>query len=103
MRLEHYDQEKLKQEILILLGEHLDLARHKVFFFGSRVAGGGDEHSDIDVGIEGPESLSLDVMLDIQEALENLSTLYKVEVVDFYRAGERFETNAKQHIELINR
>ena len=102
MRLEHYDQRKLKREILDLLGKHLDLDRYKVFFFGSRVGSGGDERSDIDVGIEGPEPVPGDIMLDIQEALENLPTLYKIELVDFYCPGERFEMVAKQHVELIN-
>ncbi len=102
MRLEHYNQEKLKREILDLLGKHLDLGRYKVFFFGSRVSGSGDERSDVDVGIEGPEPIPRDIMLDIQDALEDLSTLYKIEVVDFYRVGERFEMMAKRHMELIN-
>lgn len=102
MRLEYYDQEKLKREILNLLGKHLDLDQYEVFFFGSRVSGGGDERSDIDVGIEGPEPVLGNVMLDIKEELENLSTLYKVEVIDFFRAGKNFELVAKQHVELIN-
>ena len=102
MRLEHYDQVKLKREILNLLSKHLDLDRYKVFFFGSRVNGGGDERSDIDVGIEGSEPVPWNAMVDIKEELEDLSTLYKVEVVDFYRTGERFEMVAKQHIESIN-
>lgn len=102
MRLEHYDQEKLKREILELLGKHLDLGRYKVFFFGSRVAGGGDERSDIDIGIEGSEPAPLGAMSEINEALENFPTLYKIEAVDFYRAGERFGMIAKQHVESIN-
>jgi|SRR3989338_2741574 len=102
MRLEHYDQRKLKREVLDLLGKHLDLDRYKVFFFGSRVNGGGDERSDIDVGIEGREPVPGNIMLDIQAALEGLSTLYKVEAVDFSRAGERFEMMAKRKVELIN-
>ena len=102
MRLEYYDQKKLKREILDLLGRHLDLSQYRIFFFGSRVSGGGDERSDIDVGIEGHGPVPRDIMLDIQEALENLSTLYKIELVDFCRAGERFEMVAKQHVESIN-
>ena len=102
MRLEHYDQEKLKREILDLLGKHLDLARHKVFFFDSRMSGGGDEHSDIDVGIEGPGPIPGEIMSDIQEELENLSILYKVEVVDFRRTEKHFEIIAKQRIESIS-
>ncbi|MBI2097521.1 MAG: nucleotidyltransferase domain-containing protein [Candidatus Vogelbacteria bacterium] len=101
MRLEYYDEAKLKREILEILGRHLNLEKYRVFFFGSRVAGGGDARSDIDLGIEGPEPVSAEAMLAIQEALEQLSTLYKVEVADFRRVGAGFKNLAKQNIELI--
>ncbi len=94
MRLEHYPVEKLKKEILAILAKHLDLSRYRVFFFGSRVAGKGTERSDIDVGIEGPEPIPAAAMLDIQEEIENLPTLYKVEIVDFHRVPPKFRDAA---------
>lgn len=102
MRLEHYPEEKLKKEILEIIGKYLDVKQYKVFFFGSRVSGKGDERSDIDVGIEGLEPLPAGALLDIQEEIENLPTLYKVEVVDFSRVDERFKKVAQAHIEMIN-
>jgi len=39
MKLEYYSAEKLKEEILKILGKYLDLSQYKVFFFGSRVKG----------------------------------------------------------------
>ena len=102
MRLEYYPEEKLKKEILEIVGKYLDLEKYKVFFFGSRVSGKGDERSDIDVGIEGSTSLPPGAILDIQEELENLPTLYKVEIVDFARVDERFKKVAREHIEMIN-
>lgn len=102
MKLQHYDQEKLKKEILEVVGHQLDLNKHKVFFFGSRVNGRGDERSDIDVGIEGKERLPAGVMLEIQEGLEQLPTLYKIEAVDFRRVSDRFSQVARQQIEPLN-
>lgn len=102
MRLEHYSAEKLKKEILDIVGKYLDLNKYKLFFFGSRVSGKGDERSDVDVGIEGPERIPSAAFLDIQEEVENLPTLYKVEIVDFSRVDERFKKVAKEHIEVIN-
>jgi len=101
MRLEHYPEEKLKKEILEIVGKYLDLSKYKIFFFGSRVAGKGDERSDIDVGIEGPEPLPPGALSDIQEGFENLPTLYKVEIVDFSRVDDRFKKVAKEHIEMV--
>lgn len=46
MRIEFYPLEKLKEEILSIIGKHLDLKKYKIFFFGSRVEGGGDKYSE---------------------------------------------------------
>ena len=102
MRLEHYSQEKLKKEILEIVGKYLDMGKYKVFFFGSRVSGTGDERSDVDVGIEGSSPLPPGAILDIQEGFENLPTLYKVEIVDFSKVDERFKRVAKEHTEALN-
>lgn len=101
MRLEHYPIEKLKKEILDILAKHLDLAHYWVFFFGSRVTGGGDERSDIDVGIEG-SSIQDHVWHDIREAFENFPMLYKIEIVDFNRVASDFKDVALQKTEDIN-
>ena len=85
-----------------IIGKYLDLKKYKVFFFGSRAAGRGDERSDIDIGIEGKRPLPPGAILDIQEEIENLPTLYKIEIVDFSRVDARFKKVAKKHIEMIN-
>ena len=99
MRLEHYPEEKLKKEILEIVGRHLDLKQYKVFFFGSRVQGKGTDRSDIDVGIEGPEPVPLEKMALIEEEIGNLSTLYKIDVVDFKKTSRIFREVALQHTE----
>ncbi|MBI3579391.1 MAG: nucleotidyltransferase domain-containing protein [Ignavibacteriales bacterium] len=102
MRLEHYPVEKLKKEILGFVGKHIDLRTHKVFFFGSRVSGGGSERSDIDVGIEGPQEIPIEILGRIREEIENLPTLYKIEVVDFKSTSDEFREVALQHTEVLN-
>lgn len=102
MRLEHYPIEKLKKEILEIFGRHLSLAEYHVFFFGSRVAGGGTERSDIDVGIEGEKPIPAGALLDIQEEVEEIPMLYKMEIVDFNRVAPIFKEVARQHIEFIS-
>jgi len=37
MVIEFYPVEKLKKEVLAIIGKYLDLNSHRVFFFGSRV------------------------------------------------------------------
>lgn len=103
MRLEHYPIEKLKQEILAILGRHLDLTKYRVFFFGSRVAGKGTDRSDIDIGIEGPKPIPVRAWAEIQEELEQIPTLYKIELVDFRHVPPKFRHVAEQHTEVITR
>ena len=102
MRLEHESEEKLKKDIVRIIGSHVPLNGHRVFFFGSRVAGTNSERSDIDVGIEGKEPIPWRVMADIEDDIENLPTLYKIEVVDFVRTAKKFREVALRHREIIS-
>ena len=102
MRIEHESAEKFKKEILRIVGKGLDLRKYKVFFFGSRVMGKGNERSDIDIGIEGPAPVPLGVMSDIEDEIEELPLLYKIDVVDFQKTSEKFKKVAQEHIEILN-
>lgn len=101
MKLEHYPQEKLKKEILEIIGRYLDLKEYKVFFFGSRVTGRGNDRSDIDIGIEGPEPVPLITLDDIKEDIEKIPTLYKIDVVDFRRVEPKFREVAFKRVEPL--
>lgn len=102
MRLECYDSEKLKTELKQIAGRHLDLSRYALFFFGSRVAGFGDDRSDVDVGIEGQDPIPLGALRTIKEDIELLPLLYKIDVVDMSQTSDSFREIAKQHIEYIH-
>lgn len=102
MRIEHYSTQKLNKEVSDIIGRYLDLSKYKIFFFGSRVSGKGNDRSDIDIGIEGPLPISSEVKSNIEDEIENLSTLYKIEIVDFKHVSSEFRSVALQNIELIN-
>lgn len=102
MKLEHESQEFIKKEILRILGKYLNLSEYSVFFFGSRVNGKSAQSSDIDLGIEGEKSLPPGVLSDIQDELDELPVLYKIEAVDFVTVNEKFKIVAKKHTEIIN-
>jgi predicted nucleotidyltransferase len=102
MRLEYYSADKLASDILEIVGKYLDISEYKVFFFGSRTTGKGNEHSDVDVGIQGPERIPWKVMNAIKEELEELPTLYKIDIMDFYNAPEKFQRVTNKEKEYIN-
>lgn len=101
MRLEHYSLKKLKKELLGIFGKHLDLKFYRIFFFGSRVIGKGDERSDIDIGIEGPKKIPFETMARIKDDVENLPIIYKIEIVDFKKVSPEFRKVAFKKIEDI--
>ena len=101
MKLEHESSEKLKNDILKILRRYLNLQEYKVFFFGSRVEENNSEHADIDVGVEGPRPIPSRVKLEIEEALENLPVLYKIDFVDFKDVSDEFHKIALQHVEYL--
>lgn len=101
VRLEFYATENLKRQILEIVARYLDLAAYRVFFFGSRVAGKGSEWSDIDVGIEGPSEIPYEIMARIREDIENLPTLYTIDIVDFKKVTPEFKEEALRSIEAI--
>jgi len=104
MRLEHYSEKKLKKQVKEIVGRYLDLKKYKIFFFGSRVKGSkylANDRSDIDVGIEGPEAVPAEIMLNIEEEISNIIILYRIDIVDFRDVSEDFYKVAKQNIEII--
>ena len=101
MKLENYPIDKLKQEIEAIIGRQIDLKNCRVFFFGSRVSGQGDEQSDIDIGIDRGAPIGLDIMAKIKEEIDKLPVLYKIEVVDFYSVSDDFRRVALQYTEEI--
>ncbi len=102
MKLEHYSLEKLKKEIIGVMAKHLDLQKTRVFFFGSRVDKSASERSDIDIGIEGIEPVPFDTLMKIKEEIQQIPTLYKMDVVDFRQVSEDFREVALQAIEIIS-
>ncbi len=101
MNLQHYPVEKLKADLLAIVGRRLDLAKYRLFYFGSRVTNKGDDHSDIDIGIEGPAPVPAAILDGIREDLVNLPTIYKMDLVDFASVSEDFKKVALAKIEVI--
>lgn len=74
---------------------------HRVFLFGSRATGSSRPNSDFDIGVVGDESLPLSDYYAIEDQLDNLPTIYKIDWVDFNRVSPRFRERAMRQVELI--
>ena len=102
MKLEHKTVGEIEKEILDAIGKHIDLNQYKVFFFGGRVTGHGDDRSDIDLGIEGNKPVPVKLMNNLREEMENLPTLYTIDVVDFARVSPDFYKVATRKVKYLN-
>ena len=88
----------LKQQLLRFASE---LKGHRVFLFGSQVAGTARARSDFDVAVDGDDPLPLRTFFAIEDAFDDLPTLYRIDWVDLNRAGPDFRKRALKHIELL--
>ena len=102
MKLEYISQEKLQRQIKQVFSHYLPQGGYRLFFFGSRVKGVNSPRSDIDLGIKGQQELSPEIKLEIEEELQNLPILYKIDLVDFTNVSEGFKEKALRNIEEIN-
>jgi predicted nucleotidyltransferase len=55
------------------------LKDHKVFLFGSRATSESKQRSDFDIGVLGEDALPLSVFFIIEDQLETLPSLYKID------------------------
>lgn len=102
MKLGHISQARLKRLIKEVFARHLPKEEYRLFFFGSRVKGSSFPRSDIDLGFEGEGAIPAAIKLEIEEELQNLPTLYKIDLVDFKDVSESFKKTALKKVEPIN-
>lgn len=74
---------------------------YKVFLFGSRAEGKARRRSDFDIGVLGETPLPIRDYYTIEEQLEALPTLYKIDWVDFNRVSDRFRQRAMHDIRVL--
>ena len=77
------------------------LAGHRVVVFGSRARGDAKPRSDFDVGVLGETPLPLEDFYALEELIENLPTLYRIDWVDLARASASFRHEAMADMQVI--
>ena len=90
------DQEIIQLIKRVIIKMRKELKGRRVILFGSRAQGTAQERSDFDIGIVGSKPLPYEVFFKIQDQLEDLPTLFTIQLVDFSRAGELFKKEALQ-------
>ena len=78
-----------------------ELEGRKVVLFGSRADGTARDRSDFDIGVVGPAPLPQKIFFKIEDRLDHLNTLYKLDWVDLNRADVSFRNEALRHAEVL--
>lgn len=92
----------IKQLDLIAKDLHRKNKSAQLFLFGSRVNGNSSERSDIDIGFLG-EELPFKEKLKIEEEIERLPTLNKIDFVDFSQTSSEFKEYALINIYIFDK
>lgn len=77
---------------------YLPDAQYRAFIFGSQATGAANKRSDIDLGIEGPAKVDLQILGQIEDAIEESDIPRRVDVVDMNRTSPGFRAIAKRQI-----
>ena len=101
------DATKSRQDEIVALLKRLfqelapQLQGYKVLLFGSRAAGKAGPRSDFDLGVLGTIPMPLNVFYQIEDKLEALPTLHKIDWVDLNRVADEFRQRALQHAVVL--
>jgi len=102
MKLEYVSQDELQKQIKEIFKQVLGDSVYRLFFFGSRVKGNNFPRSDIDLGVEGESKLPSSLKLELEEKLQNLPILYKIDLVDFKDVSGEFKKKALEKVEYFS-
>ncbi len=95
------EQEIRAMLIQIMRANTNRLGGRQVVLFGSRAQGKAKSRSDFDLGVVGDTPLPLVDFFAIEDMLDELPTLYRIDWVDLARVSERFRSQALQKVEVI--
>jgi predicted nucleotidyltransferase len=92
----------VKAEITkVFSGFSAELKGRKAVLFGSRAAGEAGERADFDIGITGPGPLPASLFFKIEDSLERIETLYRIDLVDLAHVGDVFRAQAFGDYEVL--
>jgi predicted nucleotidyltransferase len=78
-----------------------ELDGYRVYLFGSRAKQNHRTRSDFDIGVFGDQAISLKTFYKIEDFLEDLPTLYRIDWVDLNRTSDSLRENAIRNAKVI--
>lgn len=69
----------------------------KVIWFGSWPNGTASPHADIDIALSASEAIPIEQMAALQHAIDGLSTLHEIDLIDLHTVGTPFREEILRH------
>jgi predicted nucleotidyltransferase len=88
--------QRILEQISFIVADELECT-YRLFLFGSRADDNFENTSDIDIGIIPDNPISPLKMANIQDKIDQIPTLLKIDLVDFNTVGDSFKTIALKH------
>ena len=77
--------------------------KFRLYLYGSRATGQNDAFSDFDFLVKGKAQIPAEKWFQLTDGIEALSTLFKIELVDFHRSSTGFLKVIKPQLkEVVN-
>jgi predicted nucleotidyltransferase len=92
---------QIKNWLKVTLAENLQGVNYRAFIFGSQANRNELVRSDIDVGILADNEIPAINIFKINNAIENLPMLYKIDLVDFNNVDDKFKSVALKNVEWL--
>lgn len=92
---------QIKQWLKKTIEDNLQGISYRAFIFGSQANQTDLSRSDIDVGILAANAIPDTNIVRINNAIEDLPMLYKIDLVDFNNVEEKFKLVALKNVEWL--
>lgn len=96
-------QEALMAQPKQIAKEVARLARHllgqgiTVIWFGSWPKGTAGPHADIDIAIDAADTIPLQQMTLLQDAIDDIATLHEIDLIDLHAVSKAFREETLRH------
>ena len=95
------DVQPLLEEVVRVVCRHVGGKGLRMYLFGSWAQNRATSVSDLDVALDTGKPIGPAVMQKIADALDELPTLRKTDLVDLQAVGQEFRKRVLQHGELV--
>jgi len=92
---------EIKQWLAEVLSNNLKDISYRAFIFGSQANQLDMLRADIDLGILSDHTIPSKYLMRINDAIEELPILYKIDLVDFANVDDRFKAAALKNVEWL--